>query len=301
MYKKNKSQTKPTNAKKRNDAYAAKYKNVNTAMKTKTKYVAPIVKNLANTDNVKDYQCRIIAPQAYALGYGHQGNFVQYAPCPVLAHAVPGDKAQCLTVTVPGTDNTKRNGNRIIAKSINLYCNIRASRYDNEAGAFAWGRQASSADPPANVNVLPIMRQSRLARVIIFIDQTSSLRVPQIEELLDSGTFSAGTPSLNNPNVVYSTTSQLRPDATTRFKVVRNEVISLPENGVMLYHAYIPLEGLAITYKSDVDDPSNVNTNGVFMFVLNDIASNILNLPNPGDWRNDMITFDFTSKFRFIP
>ena len=294
-------QTKPTNAKKRTDAYAGKYKNVNTSMKTKVKYVAPIVRNLSNTAGVQDYQSAIITNQIYNNGYGHQGDFVNYTATSSLCHALAGDKAQCLTITVPGTENNKRNGNRVVAKSLNVIMNLRAAMVNVPDADVAWGKPAGIMDVPIVYPFKGESRRSRLVRVIIFIDQTSSLRVPQIEELLNVGSITAGEPGIINAGQVFSTTCQLRADATTRFKIIRNEMVSIPEGGAICWNAYIPLEGLAITYKSDANDPGNVNTNGVFMFVLNEIVFDTVNQPNANEWRNSMCRYDYTAKFRFIP
>lgn len=294
-------------SKNKKNPFAAKYKNAKASASTKkTNYQAPAVRNLYSREGIKDYQSSLVTNQVYQNEFGHQGNFLGFSTRWQMAQAAANDKAQLLTYCVQGTNNQGRLGNRVIAKSVNLIMNISRPPFSREDSEKAW---ASAVDNTGvDVEVLGFARSPYQARVIIFIDMGNNLQVPTINDMLEAGTISAGnTAGLGTGTVPVATiTSQLRTDATTRFKVLYNDMISLSTDQYhVTYTKYIPLEGLGITYKNSNADPNQVNNNGVWMFVLGpwtfeaaigaDDAerATVRNYSSP--------RFDYTSKFRFSP
>lgn len=299
-------------SKNKRNPFAGNYKNSKTASKTAPgKYMAPSVRNLYSKEGIKDYQSSVIYPQVWVDNFGHQGSFLDSTKRQILSHAYGGDKAQCLVNVQQGQGPDNRIGNRIVAKSINLVMNIKPAPFVIADEELDWVRlkTRTGEDPnyvyAGNGTVTGYSRRSTNCRIVIFIDTANNLLPPTLSDLFEVGTVSAGAAGVVSNSQIYTNTSQLKATATTRFKILYNELIRTDNIEPVTWSKYIPLEGLGITFKSNVADPGSLNNNGVWMFALStwdfkatmgDNAIQEVENRNKSSHR-----IDYTAKFRFIP
>lgn len=287
------------------DPYSSKYKNAITSRKTKTNYVAPIVRQLNSKTPIKDYNAANIPTQTYTAGFGHQGTYSNFITGMMYAHMAGDDKAQCLSIVNQGNTVDNRIGHRIICKSLNLYVNVALAMHARNDEDLNWGYDGyNNANPPVlqrhDVNVRQEARLLNTARIVVFVDVATSANVPTLRDLFLVGVPQGGPVGPNpNPFTAYNIASQLVPTSTSRFKIICNEILEVDASiGCKTFHKYIPLEGLAITYLNSTSSPTDISTNGLWMFVL---SSTQQGNPAAAETRDSAITFSFNARLRFVP
>lgn len=299
------------NSRNKKDAYAARYKNANSSKRTKIPYVAPIVRNLTDQSGIRDYQSAAQTPTKYLDQYGNAGLPSGYTNW-LLCQNHPLDRPQCLSIVTQGTDNQQRTGNRITCKSLNVSLCIQTSKIQSTSQEEVVLRDPGNAgNPPAPgksaATVEGVNRKGSAVRVIIFIDATPAGSTCLAQDLLNPAPQFIGAPAdVLNEQLFGSinVNSLLNSKSTTRFKVLCNEILHLNgyEQNQLCWQKYISLEGLAITYNTNDQNPTCINTNGIYMYVLGmmpdfytldpqEITESINLLPG----------YTYTAKLRFVP
>lgn len=280
---------KNMNPRNRNNPDYARYRNAATNKYTQISHTAPVVQKLMNTTNVKDFNSAIIYPQRYTEGWGLQGEFRDNIRGSLYAHKDPGDLAQCLSAISSGSGNTQRTGNKIVCRSLNVHMIFRRSATGNtDFDTVQYGNDVGNAN--GDVYFSNTGAQD-CVRVVIVMDNSSSGGIPNVDNVFLPGT------SLIQPNrafndEVYTVTSHLNPNTTSRFRVLRNEVIHFNGSQFSSYQTFIDLSGLTIQYLDNNANATSIQSNGIWMFVLTTGSQNSpANAP----------IYSYSAKLKFVP
>lgn len=288
------------------------------------KYVSPIAKKLLPGPNVKktEYHAVVNYPQiypntAYFGGPDPAGNDVAFAECKgsVYPHFFQNMRAQCLTMCAQGNSSTDRTGNAVDAKGIQLYVTIKppALHHSADNGDLTY-MQPGRFRPTGGNNELgdymgetpsalaPV--QGAQARIVVILDKDfTGGKPPTVKDVFTDGCCVSGKVG-SNYNNVYTTSSQIKSDATQRFLTIMNKIVPISSIGqVKTIKKNIKLDGLEIRYTNSngAASPTNCAQNTIWMFILPDWQTPDANDAIPDDVINWMPVYTFTSRFRFLP
>lgn len=283
------------------------------------KYISPIAKKLTPGPNVKktEYHANIVYPQIYATTPMSLGPDPVAADIPGVSrqtslypHLLPDARPQCLTLCSQGNSSTDRVGNAVDAKGIQLYVQICQAFFARVIPPVAEERvyrpdEISAALPPEVVG--DQMRNNQLqhpsnVRIVIMMDKDfTGGKPPTLRDVFATGVNAVCTPGAAQTET-YNTTCQMKPDATQRYLVLMNKMVSM--DGLTQYRTIkknIKLDGVEIRYNQNnaAALPANCAQNTIWMWVLADVVAFD---PNSLDKLNQVCpTYSFTSRFRFMP
>jgi len=289
------------------------------------KYVSPVAKKLQPGPSVKktEYHAVVNYPQIYA------GTTLYGGPAPDVADVGYGEikgvvyphvslnmRAQCLTMCAQGNSATDRTGNAVDAKGIQLYVTIKppALHRTNEAGDAAvlppgqkfrpLGPAGQTGEFMGELNSTLAAVQGAQARIVVLLDKDfTGGKPPRVSDVFTDGCFSGGIAG-SNYNNVFTTNSQMRPDATQRFLTVMNKVVPISSMGnIKTIKKNIKLDGLEIRYTNGEGDagPTFCAQNTLWLFVLVDWQTPEANEALPATVTSYLPVYTFTSRFRFLP
>lgn len=286
------------------------------------KYVSPIAKKLLPGPNVKktEYHAVVNYPQSYPNTNLFGGPPEDGADVPatqikgsLYPHIASDMRAQCLTMCSQGNSSSDRTGNAVDAKGIQLYVTLQPppfTIYDDEDPA-APENIAIGLYRPTGVGNGPLVGYppSYLEgltcqfRVVVLLDKDFTGGIPpRLSEVFSDAALVTAVPGANYNNY-YSTNCQLRPDATQRFLVVMNKMVTIPNiGGIKTIKKNIKLDGTEIRYVNGAAAalPINCAQNTLWLFVLCDWHHQ--NPLNPGVEPTITVpTYSYTSRFRFLP
>jgi len=285
---------KTTNPRNRMNADSARFRAVPNTKLTTLTHTAPAISRMGNTSAIKDFQSKVMYPQLYTDAFKQQGlpsAAANYGANFVIAS--PQSRPQCLSLVAQGNGNGDRQGSRIVCRSLNLTMQFRK------------GLLNANTVPTSNVSIGGINEAGEnvdyytgannvgmtTCRAVVVIDNTPGSGICTAGDVFEKGGVLTQPGRAQDANQI-TCTSQLKSSTTSRFKVLRNELIQFNEGDTCMWSTFIDLSGLAITYSGAGATFDAIQNNGIYLFVLGAIGGNEC-FQSP--------SYTFSAKLKFIP